>query len=166
MRGITPIIAIILLLLMTVAAAGAAYLWITMMQGSVSASAESGLQTQLQSMNRRIDISSVWYDTGKSEVCLIMKNQGTDLFTADQMQSLTFYVDNAAKDYNSSMTNAVLQSGEVVAVCLCNADNDGNAECKGPTHPDGYNYTLGSYADVRVEPPVGAGDTYSGFRQQ
>ena len=40
-RGITPIIAIILLLMMTVAVAGAAFYWLVKIQGSMQSGTES-----------------------------------------------------------------------------------------------------------------------------
>lgn len=48
-RGVTPVIAIILLLMMTVAAAGAAYLWITKISESMKSSAEKDISSKLQS---------------------------------------------------------------------------------------------------------------------
>ncbi len=47
-RGVTPVIAIILLLMMTVAAAGAAYLWITKIQKTITTQAEKQIMTSFQ----------------------------------------------------------------------------------------------------------------------
>lgn len=46
-KGITPVIAIVLLLMMTVAAAGAAYTWFSQMQTRLQSEAASELQTEL-----------------------------------------------------------------------------------------------------------------------
>ena len=47
-RGVTPVIAIILLLMMTVAAAGSAYLWITKISKTIRASAEKNIMNSFR----------------------------------------------------------------------------------------------------------------------
>lgn len=47
-RGVTPVIAIILLLMMTVAAAGSAYLWITKISKTITASAEKNIMASFR----------------------------------------------------------------------------------------------------------------------
>ncbi len=47
-KGITPVVATVLLLMMTVAAAGAAYTWFTQMQGQLQTQATSDLQTEFR----------------------------------------------------------------------------------------------------------------------
>ncbi len=160
MRGITPIIAIILLLLMAVAAAGAAYLWITMMQSTISTQTQSGLDANVAQMQKALDITSVWNETG-GKVCMVLRNVGTSSYTSSQMSQLTFYVDGRAYDYNSSGLGE-LASGATASVCICNSTDASGTDCVGPTDT-GYDYA-GAEIDIKVEPPVGVGDTYNNFQ--
>lgn len=162
MRSITPIIAIILLLLMTVAAAGAAYLWITMIQKQISTQTESGLESQMKQMHGRLTLESVWNNT-PSRICTAIRNVGTIDYTESEMEELTWYVDDRSYMYNISNVVGMnkFESGDVMTICLCTADESG-ANCTGPV-TEGYNYT-GAEIDIRVEPPVGIGDRYNNYQ--
>lgn len=166
MRAITPIIATILLLLMAVAAAGAAYLWITLMQSTIAGESQSGLEQNIAQMQRQLTIPSVWNETG-NHVCFIIKNSGTEAYTQAQMKDITVYVQNRAYDWNSSrIGTSDFITGKTVVTCVCNTTEasgaSASADCTGPTD-DGYNYA-GAKIDIKIEPPVGNGGIYNNFQ--
>jgi flagellin-like protein len=165
MRGITPIIAIILLLLMAVAAAGAAYLWITLMQSTIAGETQSGLEANIAQMQRQLTIPSVWNQTG-NHICLIVKNSGTEAYTAAQLKDITVYIENRAYQWNASddiVGTGDFAGGDTLATCVCNSTEGGSEpECVGPV-TSGYDYA-GAKIDVKIEPPVGAGGTYNNFQ--
>jgi flagellin-like protein len=71
-KGVTPVIAIVLLLMMTVAAAGAAYTWFSQMQNRLQSEATSGLQTELS-------VKDIVCDASSDEIRLSLKNSGSTL---------------------------------------------------------------------------------------
>lgn len=161
MRGITPIIAIILLLLITIAAAGAAYIWIAMIQRQIATQAESGLETNLKQMHGRVSMESVWNDS--LVICASLRNSGTISYTENDLKQLTFYINSRPARYNTTtiVGYGELAAGDVVTICLCKTAEQTSSNCSGPT-PNGYDY-IGGSIDVEVQPSVGAGDTYSGY---
>jgi len=74
-KGITPVIAVILLLLMTVAAAGAAFLWITKFQGLVSAQMNNQLTNQQRCQGILLTIDNIWND--EYGISFVMRNAGS-----------------------------------------------------------------------------------------
>ncbi len=162
MRAITPIIAIILLLLMTVAAAGAAYIWINMIQQQIAEQTQTGLEHDLKKMHGRISIESVWNST-PTKICTSLRNTGTISYSESDLMQLTFYIDNRAYKYNTTTVTGIgsLRSGDIVNVCLCGSSEVSSSNCVGPVS-EGYDYD-GSTIDVRVEVPVGTGDSYPNF---
>jgi flagellin-like protein len=75
LRGITPVIAIILLLLMTVSAAGVAFVWINTIQGQIIEGAEAGLETDLQRMHGEFAIEAAWNVSTK--ICMTIRNSNS-----------------------------------------------------------------------------------------
>ncbi len=74
MRGLSPIIGVVLLIMMTVAVMGAAYLWITSLQQSVQQSASQ----QMGTMQRgQINILSADCNATNDIVKLVVRNMGT-----------------------------------------------------------------------------------------
>jgi len=71
-KGITPVIAIVLLLMMTVAAAGGAYAWLTQLQEQFQNQAEEDVE-------RGIDITDLrcYNDQGTGTVEVFFSNSGT-----------------------------------------------------------------------------------------
>lgn len=161
MRAITPIIATILLLLMAVAAAGAAYLWITLMQSTIAGESQSGLETNIAQMQRQLVIPSVWNES--KNVCFLIKNAGSEAYTAAQLKDSTVYIEGRAYDWNTSNIGTdEFDSGNTVAACVCYESAGVATECVGPTNT-GYNYS-GARIDVKIEPPMGAGGTFNNFQ--
>ncbi|MDY6769480.1 MAG: archaellin/type IV pilin N-terminal domain-containing protein [Candidatus Nanohaloarchaea archaeon] len=77
-KGITPVVAIVLLLMMTVAAAGAAYTWFSQMQQRIQSEATTQLQTELQVKDLRCNARP------KNTVVLALSNTGsTEIDSSD-----------------------------------------------------------------------------------
>jgi flagellin-like protein len=94
-RGITPVIAIILLLMMTVAAAGAAYLWITKIQKTITTQAEKQIMTSFQQGTLQVvsaytceknctEDTSAKGSTGKAGECAGPSDTAIIMLSADQ----------------------------------------------------------------------------------
>ncbi|MDY6766368.1 MAG: archaellin/type IV pilin N-terminal domain-containing protein [Candidatus Nanohaloarchaea archaeon] len=74
-KGITPVVATVLLLMMTVAAAGGAYVWFTNMQDQFRQRAEGEIQTELSVRDLQCDadddtIEIALSNSGSTEVAL------------------------------------------------------------------------------------------------
>ncbi len=78
-KGITPVIAIVLLLMMTVAAAGMAYVWIMSLQEDIAEDTERDLDNLNKQKSARLSVSAVWKNAGNID--LIIKNAGTYVYT-------------------------------------------------------------------------------------
>ncbi len=160
MRGITPVIAIILLLLMTVAAAGAAYIWISRVQEQISSQTSTGLEAQLREMYARLAIDSIWNQS--SQVCLTIRNRGTESVSEDDLNSTAVYVGGSAVDWRyESFSSGGLDAGDFTSVCVCNGTVSGQCTSNSLT----YQYTCTNCApyplvEVKIEPTAGTGDTY------
>ncbi|MFH1432059.1 MAG: archaellin/type IV pilin N-terminal domain-containing protein [archaeon] len=90
-KGITPVIAIVLLLMMTVAAAGMAYVWIMSVQEGVEAQANEGLAKQQTDASAAIKIESVWNST--TSAYFVLRNTGTYSYSDEDVNQFAYYVD-------------------------------------------------------------------------
>jgi len=75
-RGITPIIATILVVMMTVAAAGAMFFWLTRLQGTGQGAVEESQTTLLERMAACVTIPSFSYNTYDNTSDISMQNCG------------------------------------------------------------------------------------------
>ncbi|MGC8940713.1 MAG: archaellin/type IV pilin N-terminal domain-containing protein [Candidatus Nanoarchaeia archaeon] len=77
-KGITPIIAIILLLMMTVAVAGAAFFWLTRIQNQLQGGVESFQSTSLTQMASRVEVLDADYvkSTSYANLTIFLQNTG------------------------------------------------------------------------------------------
>jgi len=76
-KGITPIIATILLLMMAVAIAGAAFFWTQRMQNQLQGSVESYQSTLLTRMSSKVDVrEGTYYNTTTENLTIILQNTG------------------------------------------------------------------------------------------
>lgn len=159
-KGITPVIAIILLLLMTVAAAGAAYIWISRVQEQISSQTSTGLEANLQQMYMRLGIDSVWNQT--TRLCLTIRNQGMESLSEDALNNTAIYIAGSAVDWTYiSYSSGGLSSGAFTSVCIC----DGTVEGDCTASSLAYEYSCTHCApyplvEVKIEPTTGTGDTY------
>jgi flagellin-like protein len=75
-KGITPIIAIILLLMMTVAVAGAAFFWLSRIQNQLQGGVESFQGTMMTQVASKLDVVGADYDNNTAHLTLFFQNTG------------------------------------------------------------------------------------------
>lgn len=75
-KGITPIIAIILLLMMTVAVAGAAFFWLSRIQNQLQGGVESFQGTMMTQIASRVDVVDADYNTSNGRLTMFFQNTG------------------------------------------------------------------------------------------
>lgn len=93
-KGITAVIATVLLLMMTVAAAGVSYTWIMDMQKSIQKDTEEKYASDVAKTNAELNIDSMWKNGAK--INFTLRNTGT--YTFSNLSKFTFYVDGARID--------------------------------------------------------------------
>lgn len=145
-KGITPVIAIVLLLMMTVAAAGMAYVWIMSLQEGIAADTDADIARLQDQKNTRLEIVSV-YNTSAGEMNFIIKNAGTRVFTPTEAGNIMIYIDGQMKTLPVACSTAISSQG---TTCTYNT-----AGTQYPTVP-GRNGAV----EIKVEPPFGTGDVY------
>ncbi len=118
MKGITPVIAIILLLLITISMVGFAFMWFTRMAETASQAGTLQLNQTIGQMSQKVRIDNINGNT------LTVRNIGTQAIPSS---SLAFYVDNAQKGCDGTLDPApndvdsfTLATGETKACYLCN----------------------------------------------
>jgi len=135
-KGITPIIAIILLLMMTVAVAGAAFFWLSRIQNQLQGGVESYQSTIFTSMSSRIDVLTVDYNDTHSNLTIIFQNTGnTKIPISDDTDAPT--TTWILKDYTQTMR------------CTGNWTSASNAQCQ-----KGCGHDPPPYIDVGATYPV------------
>jgi len=143
-KGITPVIAIVLLLMMTVAAAGMAYVWIMSLQENIASDTEKDLETLQETKNARLSIESVWNDTNGFGI--MIKNAGTYTFTATDATNIRTQVGT----YTASGCATIAGPGTTCTITVTQAQQQ-------------FPITPGSDGEVTIKviSPKGLGDTYS-----
>ena len=141
-KGITPVIAIVLLLMMTVAAAGMAYVWIMSLQEDIAEDTNRDLDNLNKQKNARLSVSAVWNNAGTID--LIIKNAGTYVYTA------------------ADCTNVgVLVGGDMQAAGSCVGLTSQGTTC---TVSSGTIFPImageAGAVTIKVIAPIGMGDTY------
>lgn len=94
-KGITPVIAIVLLLMMTVAAAGMAYVWIMSLQEQIQQTGQEGVDKTKKDASAALSIESGWNQGGNLYVAL--KNAGTYTFSTGEVAAFTYYINGQPK---------------------------------------------------------------------
>ncbi len=120
-KGITAVVAIVLLLMMTVAAAGMAYMWVMGIQQKTAETTNEDLDRQQQLASTRLTIESIWKETAApyaGNISFAVRNTGAMSF--DNMTGFTVYIDGkmdtAAIDMTANGLGQTLSSNEVKAV--------------------------------------------------
>jgi flagellin-like protein len=114
-KGITPIIAIILLLMMTVAVAGAAFFWLSRIQNQLQGGVESFQGTMMTQIASKVDVLDADYiDTGN--LTIFFQNNGNTKIPV-------------TKKSNFPTTTWILKDENQVAICSSNWDNTTYAKC-------------------------------------
>lgn len=149
-KGITPVIAIVLLLMMTVAAAGMAYVWIMSLQEGIAADTDKDLAALQSQKNARLSIEGVYNNTlvaPAGRVSFTLRNSGTYPYSATDVANIKVYVDGQAlTTVCAAGTGTLAGQGTTCRVDTATAF---------PTVP-------GSDGAVKIEvkPPIGSGATY------
>jgi flagellin-like protein len=133
-RGITPIIAIILLLMMTVAVAGAAFFWLSRIQNQLQGGVESYQGTIFMQMSSRVDVVATDYDDADTNLTIIFQNTGNTKIPVSD-------------DTDFPTTTWILKDYDQVMRCAGNWNSTSDAECQ-----KGCDHDPPPYIDV--------GDTY------
>lgn len=119
MKGITPVVAIILLLLITISMVGFAFVWFTRVGELTTQQTQQQLQSQLdaQAQNVKIDAISAARDK------ITLRNRGTATIPLAQ---ISIFVEGAALACTTWSPTAALTPGSIVtctAGFLCAAGN-------------------------------------------
>lgn len=105
MKGITPVIAIILLLMITIALIGFAFVWFTSIAGTLTNQTGQQLTQQQRKMMTSAKIDALDTTSGT----LVIRNTGT---VALKISELEVYVNNTAPVSDCSFTKTELTPGE------------------------------------------------------
>ena len=101
MKGITPVIAIILLLLITISMVGFAFVWFQRVASTATAATDTQLQSQLNQQAQTIRIESV------NGVTIALRNIGTQAITDN---SISIFV-NGTSTKSGSCPNGAASTG-------------------------------------------------------
>ena len=175
MRAITPVVAVILLLLMTIAAAGAAYLWVTRLQQLITERATSQWMDVGKKAQTKFGIDSAWRDN--TTVCFTLVNQGSYSVADEDFNKTFIYINDVPRAWwdGSSEAGKSFKGSETRIVCVCNTTDPGigcTAERTGVGNvyhgiPNSYyQYDLDTnglwpIATIKVTPPTGQGESYT-----
>ncbi len=143
-KGITPVIAIVLLLMMTVAAAGMAYMWIMSLQEDMEETANEGIAKQRRDASSAITIESVWKDPAGLDIQFVIRNSGTYTFTATELGQFGYYIDGVPITVGTKCT------GLAGAGSTCIVDSD-----------ELFPAAPGDEKVIMVKLPAGKGSTYT-----
>lgn len=94
-KGITPVVAIVLLLMMTVAAAGAAFTWFSQMQEQVQDRASSEL-------NRQLEVRDLVCDSANDQIEISISNTGS---TTIPLSGVSVFVRDSTGHLNTTITD-------------------------------------------------------------
>lgn len=125
-KGITPVIAIVLLLMMTVAIAGVAYVWLTKVQEDIQKGTEGVIKEKTEAMKASVSIDSIW-KTGTAPdyyIALTVRNAGSHVYTRTEVEGFKVYLDNADAD-GSWISGEICESGSLVLSDTCDWDTSG-----------------------------------------
>ncbi|GEM_PF-6539433 len=92
-KGLTPIIAIVLLLMMTVAAFGLAYIWLTSFQKQTQSEVQAVVKEKLSQLGTQLEILSVYYDSTNSRTVIVVYNNGKNIIPGDLLTNIVVLVD-------------------------------------------------------------------------
>lgn len=143
-KGITPVIAIVLLLMMTVAAAGLAYMWVI----GVQQEAQTGIETQVQQIQQQaaaqLTIDTVYNETGNID--FVLRNSGTYAFSTTDVSNFAYYIDG------KTITPNVACPGTLATGKTCTVETSSTFPIEVGT--DGSKI-------IKVVPPVGSAISYT-----
>ena len=123
-KGLTPVIAMILLLMMTVAAAGASFYWLLRIQGELQGGTQQFQEQTFEQMTSVVGWQSATFHnvSGENELILTIANRGTTKIPID--------------NESSSGVQWLLLDNEQSHVCTSNWNNT-NVKCNSGCIGDG-----------------------------
>ena len=92
-KGITPIIAIVLLLMMTVAAFGLTFVWVQETQSEIQESISQDITDITDKNSATFNIESIYNDTGN--IAIVLRNTGR--YSFDDLSTFSIYLDGKMK---------------------------------------------------------------------
>ena len=107
-KGVTAVVATVLLLMMTVAAAGLAYVWITEMQKNIQIGTETQYNNQQIQAEAKLSIDSAWNTSGN--ISLVLRNTGSYTFN-DPTKFSVYYEGRPVEKNNVGFSTGALGSG-------------------------------------------------------
>jgi flagellin-like protein len=117
-KGISPIIAIILLLMMTVAVAGAAFFWLSRIQNQLQGGVESFQGTIFTQISSSIDVIDADYNisAGDENITIFFQNTGNTKIPVSNVSAFP-------------TTTWILKDSSQVAVCSTSWNGTPNVAC-------------------------------------
>ncbi|MDY6766123.1 MAG: archaellin/type IV pilin N-terminal domain-containing protein [Candidatus Nanohaloarchaea archaeon] len=125
-KGITPVVAMVLLLMMTVAAAGAAYVWT---QGIISGQR----QEATQQLNTEITVRDLQCAAGSGEADFFLDNTGSTTIAASDVTAYLYNVSD-----NSLITTVDTSHSDLAP----GANWDGTVSFGGSNMASGFEYSV------------------------
>ena len=107
-KGISAVIAIVLILMITIALAAMAYVWFTTVFGEISEEAGESAGDVTESMQTRFSIEAAKYNATASSVIISIRNTGTGEI---DLTNVAAYVDGVASE-DVTTESEVLAGGE------------------------------------------------------
>ena len=133
-KGITPVIAIILLLLITISMVGFAFVWFSRVAQTATEQTERQLENDLSRQGKKVAIDNLQLSTGILEGSVSIRNIGTSNIAAGDIR---LYVNSAVQTGCDSL---VLAAGAVgscsIDVNTCNSDSGNTLRVTSPGNQD------------------------------
>lgn len=117
-KGITPVIAIVLLMLITLSIVGFAYVWFNQTAGDIGSAVTNTTESELAKMNKKIRIESC----GVSANTVTIRNTGSQSVDLDSEVSYT--INGASASPSSGCTGSL--SANAVDTCTFASVSDGD----------------------------------------
>ena len=92
-KGLTPIIATVLLLMLTIVAFGMAYLWLKNMQTSTQNAISEQVSDVQANLGNYLSIISVYKDSSSGNIVIVVKNTGNKPILVDLLKKASVLID-------------------------------------------------------------------------
>ena len=155
-KGITPVIAIVLLLMMTVAAAGMAYVWIMDLQEDIGEETKKDLANLNKQKNARLSVETVWNTSGGTSdglISVMVKNAGSYAFSDDDAKAIRVIIGRDEVDHADGVAAGLGCYDEITTQ---------GTTCTFISSAETFPIERGEVGQViiKVVSPIGLGDTY------
>ncbi len=140
-KGISPVIAIIMLLLITVSLIGLSYVWISSTFQATAEKTEKSIEKGTEIMSMDFEINSAWVDSNRNSLYISLQNTGTGEIKLSEVSVLVNGID-AGKSYADINPKGLVlylpfdESSGNVAKDLSGNGNDGTLYVGAGDNPD------------------------------